>query len=105
MNVMVATLGQRLLGTGEVPPFPTTPAVVPAHRDPPLNLFQQDLNSATGVSSCWISTLRGSTLAPSLNLAGARAALQAAFRLQRGDVKCGSGWAVQLSERFLTCRC
>lgn len=102
MNVMVATLGQCLLGTGEVPPFPTTPAVVLAH---PLNLFQRDLNSVTGISSCWISALRGSTLAPSLNLAWARAALQAAFQLQRGDVKCGSGWAVQLLGWFLTCRC
>lgn len=69
MDVVVAILGQCLLAIGAVPPFPTTPAVVPADHDPPLNLFRQDLNSVTGVSSCWISTLQDSTLSPSLNLA------------------------------------
>ena len=82
MNVMVAILGQCLPAIGEVPAFPTTPAVVPAHHDPPLNLFQQDLNSVTRVSSCWISTLHDGTLAPSLNLAWEQAALQSAFWLQ-----------------------
>lgn len=41
---MAAILGQHRLATGEMPPFPTTPAVVPADHDPPLNLFQQDIN-------------------------------------------------------------
>lgn len=62
MNGMVAILDQCLLAIGEVPPFPTTPEVVPAHHNHPLNLFQQDLNSVTRVSSCWIPTLRDSTL-------------------------------------------
>lgn len=67
--------------TGEVPPFPTTPAVVPAHHDPPLNPLQQDLNSVTvlvggvRVSSRWISALHDRTLSPSLNLAWDQAAL------------------------------
>ena len=82
MNVMVAILDQCLLAIGEVPPFPTTPAVVPAHHDPPLNLFQQDLNPVTGVRSCWISVLRDSTLSLSLNLAWDQATLQCAFWLQ-----------------------
>lgn len=86
MNVMVAILDQRLLAIGEVPPFPTTPAVVPAHHNPPLNLFQQDLNPVTGVRSCWISVLRDSTLLPSLNLAWDQAALQCAFWLQCRDM-------------------